>query len=636
MDQRIGNLLLVLMITVCAQATDGDRDFMMCGTWLHSGHSLTVDVDLKSGCERIDVSANASTLSIRGSITAQCVRSEVLPLTTSQGNSSSFCVFWEPLLDQLMVKLDGKNFTLCSAHGLQTLCCTHLSPGHQKFSSQYGIENGSLHGDLLSSKVMADYGFNGERIDCKEFFCNRAAQKSRGANMLEEAVMSSGEVGSVYLPCVQSTVIEMKEDFGGTNVILPVADGASRETIPSIYLPACLKPEESKTSKVVCSYYNNSMFFQKSSYRILEDVISISVENKIIINLPEPIRITFHHPGLMKSERTKCVSWDTRKDNEVTWRETGCTTRHLNAIETECCCNHLTYFAILVDMDPQRSVRHLEALTLITAVCCAVSIVSCAILFIWLCRQRRSKNQSSLVHRGLVMALFFLLVLFVFAGTVANTVPESVCRFFGGLLHYALLSVLCWMAVEVVQTFWMLYMVFTPSPKTWIWYLLGFGVPAVPVIILGSIGNVYGKKTVKSDETEYRMCWMTDSSSALIAHYIINTGLLLMVVSSGLVMLLLVFRKIRHRNEWRTNCMTFLSIWGLSCLFGSTWAVIFIPSGTSETSLFLFCIINSLQGFFLMLRVFALDWVQRNSQSSSDVSSTGSTRQNMLQSQEKN
>lgn len=31
------------------------------------------------------------------------------------------------------------------------------------------------------------------------------------------------------------------------------------------------------------------------------------------------------------------------------------------------------------------------------------------------------------------------------------------------------------------------------------------GVPAVPVIILGSIGNVYGKKTVKSDETEYRM-----------------------------------------------------------------------------------------------------------------------------------
>lgn len=94
-------------------------------------------------------------------------------------------------------------------------------------------------------------------------------------------------------------------------------------------------------------------------------------------------------------------------------------------------------------------------------------------------------------------------------------------------------------------------------------------------------------------------CWMTDSSSALIAHYVINTGLLLMVVSSGLVMLLLVFRKIRHRNEWRTNCMTFLSIWGLSCLFGSTWAVIFIPSGTSETSLFLFCIINSLQGEFL-------------------------------------
>lgn len=71
--------------------------------------------------------------------------------------------------------------------------------------------------------------------------------------------------------------------------------------------------------------------------------------------------------------------------------------------------------------------------------------------------------------------MFFLLVLFILTGTVANAASDSVCRFIGGLLHYTLLSVLCWMAVEVIHTFWMMYMVFNPSPKPWIWYLLGFG-----------------------------------------------------------------------------------------------------------------------------------------------------------------
>lgn len=637
MDRRIGNLLLVLVVSV--RGHEADRDFAMCGTWLHGGGSRTLDVDLKAGCTGINISANASTLSVRGSITARCVLARAQALNASRGSSSSFCVFWEPLLDRLVMKLNEESFILCDAGKLQRSCCTHLSPGHQTHSQVYGIVNSSLLGDPMRASVMAAYEFNGETIDCKKYFCSKAAQETRGANMVEEVMMRSTEVGYVDLPCVQGAVIEMTEDFAGDNITLPAPRGVSSERIPSVHLPTCLKPAKRRKSKVVCSFYKNSTFFQKSSRGILEDVVGISVENEIITNLPEPVRIKFHHPGLAKTQRRKCVSWDTRKDNEVVWRETGCITLPFGADETECCCNHLTYFAILVDLNPTRNVRHLEALTFITAVCCAISITSCAVLFVSLCRQRKLKNQSSLVHRGLVVAMFFLLVLFILTGTVANAASDSVCRFIGGLLHYMLLSVLCWMAVEVIHTFWMMYMVFNPSPKPWIWYLLGFGVPALPVLFLGSVGDIYGQRTVKSDdvlETPYRMCWMTDSRSALMAHFIINMGLLVAVVSSGLVMLLLVFRKIRHRDEWKRNRVAFLSIWGLSCLFGSTWALAFFTSEASETVLFLFCIINSLQGFFLMLRFFALEWIQKSSRSSSDFSSTGSTRQHMLQAQENN
>lgn len=101
---------------------------------------------------------------------------------------------------------------------------------------------------------------------------------------------------------------------------------------------------------------------------------------------------------------------------------------------------------------------------------------------------------------------------------------------------------------------------------------------------------------VNPDVVFWSRCWMQDSPSALMAHFILNTGLLVAVVSSGFIMLFLVFRKIRHRDEWRRNRVAFLSIWGLSCLFGSTWAIAFFSSEPSETVLFLFCIINSLQG----------------------------------------
>lgn len=117
----------------------------------------------------MNISANSSTLSIRSAITAQCVRSEVLRLKPSQGSSSSFCVIWESLLDHLVVSLNGENLTLCNATGLQAQCCTHLSPGPQNNSQQYGIKDGKVKGDELSRSVMAEYQFIGESIDCSKF-----------------------------------------------------------------------------------------------------------------------------------------------------------------------------------------------------------------------------------------------------------------------------------------------------------------------------------------------------------------------------------------------------------------------------------------------------------------------------------
>ena len=90
---------------------------------------------------------------------------------------------------------------------------------------------------------------------------------------------------------------------------------------------------------------------------------------------------------------------------------------------------------------------------------------------------------------------------------------------------------------------------------------------------------------------------MRSSPEALLAHYLINISMLVVLVSSGLVMLFLVYRKIRTRDEWRHKKVAFLSIWGLSCLFGTTWGLGFLDFGPLTTFfLFVSCILNSFQG----------------------------------------
>lgn len=85
--------------------------------------------------------------------------------------------------------------------------------------------------------------------------------------------------------------------------------------------------------------------------------------------------------------------------------------------------------------------------------------------------------------------------------------------------------------------------------------------------------------------------------NAWLAHYSVNVTILVVLVVSGLLMLFKVYRKIRTRDEWQQNRVAFFSIWGLSCLFGTTWSLIFLDFGPLTVFVtFLFTIINSFQG----------------------------------------
>ncbi|XP_060924310.1 adhesion G-protein coupled receptor G1 isoform X2 [Limanda limanda] len=636
MEFRLTDSLRVVFILTMLLATgssENDQSLMFCGTWHHGKQSLDVSFNLSPGCKGLSISANKSSLSVNGQITAKCRTSDVIHLKQLGPEESEVCLYWEPLLDQLKLQIRGENHTLCRPTSLQGSCCTDLSPaGPNEPEADYGIGNGRIRTDTMSDKTFIAFKFTGSSISCKDL-CNQARGGSTQVNMFDE---NAGD------PCASSFEVEMNDDFRGYNVTSPVTKGVFQEPTATVHLPSALKQAAKMTTKVVCTFFRNNTEFQvgQKKVRILSEVVEITVENEIIIDLAEPIRIDFYHDAIPKMHSRKCVSWDTRKDPlQVRWLEDGCITQQRGEQNTECLCNHLTYFSVLVQLEP-RPVRHLLALTVITSLGCAVSVISCVALITFLCRKRRSKEQSIPIHLGLAVSLVALNLLFFFTGVLANVGGEGLCTWVGAGLHYSLLSAFMWMGIEVFHTFWLVYMVFTPSPKPYIWNLVGFVLPAVPIVILAAVGDIYGLREVVPTEdvsNPYRMCWMKDNDKALLAHYFTTMTILVILVLSGIVMLCFVYRKIRPRAEWRQNRVAFLSIWGLSCLFGTSWGLTFLDFGhLSDLVLFLSCILNSFQGFLLMLRFYMLEWMRKQAGGSAlGSNSTGSTRQHMLKAPEK-
>lgn len=98
--------------TFCLLSPSGtsehDLYLSFCGTWRHDSGALSLIVNLSTGCSEISISAGQSSLSIDGQITAGCSRSEVIPLKQlglKSQEETRFCLYWEPLLDQLKLQV---------------------------------------------------------------------------------------------------------------------------------------------------------------------------------------------------------------------------------------------------------------------------------------------------------------------------------------------------------------------------------------------------------------------------------------------------------------------------------------------------------------------------------------------------
>ncbi|XP_054473920.1 adhesion G protein-coupled receptor G3-like [Anoplopoma fimbria] len=374
-----------------------------------------------------------------------------------------------------------------------------------------------------------------------------------------------------------------------------------------------------------------------------ELVLAVRAGNHPVKNLSQAIKLTFKHNKQL--EDGTCVFWQESQLEDGTgyWSKSGCDTSYTGS-GFICSCNHLSFFAVLVN--PVLSVDKSDAVNLsyITYIGSALSIFFTIFsLIIYICLQRRRPEKAISVHLQLTGALLclhlsFLLCCFWVVWQPNENEKDLVCQGLGLFLHWSLLATFSWTALEGFHLYLLLVRVFNIYVRKYLLKLslVGWGLPTVIAVVCGFSG-VYGKyrpelRDAKTHNSTAEICWM--SSSRLLVSYVTTVAFPCLVILCNSCMLgLVVFKlwglragtggaesgggsKKMNREKWIKLWKDCATVLGLSFVLGLPWGL----ASTTYISLpgiYAFTILNSLQGVFMFLWSLALSCKSRSDNNSS-------------------
>ncbi|XP_053176734.1 adhesion G-protein coupled receptor G2-like [Scomber japonicus] len=337
-------------------------------------------------------------------------------------------------------------------------------------------------------------------------------------------------------------------------------------------------------------------------------LIGLSV-GKTISGLQERVNITMNLTmGVNETEEPSCVFFNFTEEK---YSSNGCLTLWKRGqSQVTCSCDHLTYFGVLL-VSASLSPTNQKVLTYISLIGCSISLFALVITVLLFISKRNIRGDVSMkVHINLAIALILLNLHFLPSDIVASNSSRGVCLYMALLLHYSLLATFCWMAVEGFHLYLLIVRVFNIYVRKYLLKLslVGWGVPAVIVSLVVIIDtDAYGRVPLDSSEpNSTAICYIGND----IVKMVTTVGMFGLVFSFNLIMFGVAIRRVvsphhikkfgqTDRDRAKRDICTLL---GVSTLLGITWGLIFFSFGHLTTpGLYLFCVINSLQGFFIFL-----------------------------------
>uniref|UniRef100_A0A8C6Q323 Adhesion G protein-coupled receptor D1 n=1 Tax=Nothobranchius furzeri TaxID=105023 RepID=A0A8C6Q323_NOTFU len=341
--------------------------------------------------------------------------------------------------------------------------------------------------------------------------------------------------------------------------------------------------------------------YKDHSIQVASCLISLKVEPlpALSVNLSGAplIRIVLTHPPLMNY--TVISASCSHRNNPGVWSNEGCVRSEGNMSYSVCLCNHLTNFAILMQVVPlELTTDHKMALSTIGYIGCSISIFCLTITlvtFAVLSSVSTIRNQRYHIHANLSFAILVAEVLLLIS---ARFDPGTLsCKIMAVLLHFFFLSAFAWMLVEGLHLYSMVVKVFgSEGSKHFYYYGIGWGCPLLICIVsITSAFDSYGDN-----------CWLSLKTGAIWAF--VAPALFVIVVNIGiLISVTRIISRISGENykvhgDANAVKLTAKAVAVLLPILGISWIFGVLAVNThSLPFLYIFAVFNSLQGFFVFL-----------------------------------
>ncbi|XP_072336405.1 cadherin EGF LAG seven-pass G-type receptor 2 isoform X1 [Scyliorhinus torazame] len=326
-------------------------------------------------------------------------------------------------------------------------------------------------------------------------------------------------------------------------------------------------------------------------------IVSIAVhDNDELLQhqLEKPVRVQYRLFETEERSKPICVFWNHSIPVGGTggWSSKGCELVFRNETHISCQCNHMTSFAVLMDIS-RRENGEILPLKLVTYSTVAVSLGALLLSFLILLFLRTLRSNQHSISKNMVVALFFSELIFVLGINQADN--PFVCTVIAILLHFFYMCTFAWMFLEGLHIYRMLTEVrdINYGPMRF-YYMVGWGVPAfITGLAVGLDPEGYGNPD---------FCWLSiydtliwSFAGPITAAFSMNVFLYILSAKASC--------RPRHQGFEKKGTVSGLRTAFVVLLIVSTTWLLALLAVNSDTIIFhyLFAGFNCLQGPFIFI-----------------------------------
>ncbi|XP_066923598.1 adhesion G-protein coupled receptor G2-like [Clytia hemisphaerica] len=371
---------------------------------------------------------------------------------------------------------------------------------------------------------------------------------------------------------------------------------------------------DNEDSLVYSYLFNKPTLFKTKQYQagrvgyVGSPVLAVTISNNETIAQNQSIELSFVVPPNflknMTNEKVEelCCFWNFTTD---TWSNYGChkVDRPSNRDDVITCrCNHLTNFAVLLDVE-QGVVYNPLALQYVSIIGCWISITGLVITIVChLVFRKVMRKLPPKILINLCVSILALLLVFLFGVDQSTSSSRITCQIMAALLHYFTLTTFCWTLVEAYNLYKNFVKIFNMggSNKKFMYFAMSFAW-GFPLLIVGISSSVAPQNLGSKD-----FCVVIGNTLYIGLLAPIALILLINYFAFGFILKSITSRKVvanSNKTQQKDELQRQLrSAFTIATLLGMTWIFAILAIGdVKETFQWLFSISTSLQGFCIFV-----------------------------------